>query len=380
MLIDSINRAGGGEVFASGLAAHLPQDRYDVRFCGVRDVGGSLGRTLETAGVPTFALDRKGRWDLRPFLRLYSYLRSERIDVLHAHMFGSNFWGTVVGRLARTPVVVAHEQTWSYEGQPVRKLLDGQVIGRLASKFVAVSNADRERMISIEHVKPEKTAMVHNAFVPREIVRGADLREELALAADTPVLGTAAVHRPQKALRVMIDAFAHMSRSLPEAHLVIAGDGPCREEWEAHAARRGVAERTHFIGLREDVATVIEGVDVATLSSDFEGTPLFVLECMALGTPMVATAVGGLPELIESGTHGVLVPPRDPVALGDAYEKLLLDPSLRRSLAAAARDRLEDFSIERAATRISELYDELLGSVPARAVADSGPGTRLAGH
>lgn len=363
MLIGSVNNAGGAEVFATGLATHVPQDRYDVRFCTVRSTGGFLGESLAAAGVPSLELGRGGRWDLLgPFWRLYSYLRSERIDVLHAHMFGSNFWGTVVGRLARVPVIVAHEQTWSYEGQPLRKLLDGHVIGRFATKFIAVSSADRQRMIEIEGVKPEKTFMVPNAFVPREVQRGGDIREELGLGPATPLIGTAVVHRPQKAVPVMIDAFAHLCRSLPDVNLVIAGDGPCREEWEAYAARQGVADRTHFLGLRDDVAAVIEAVDVASLSSDFEGTPLFVLECMALGTPMAATDVGGLPDLIENGVSGLLVPRRDPVALGDAYARLLGDAVLRDRLADAARERVEEFSLGRITARITALYDELLGS------------------
>lgn len=363
MLIGSVNNAGGAEVFATGLAAHLPRDRYDVRFCTVRGAGGFLGTSLDTAGVPSFELGRGGRWDiLRPFWRLYSYLRSEKIDVIHAHMFGSNFWGTVIGRLARTPVIVAHEQTWSYEGQPLRKLLDGQLIGRLATKFISVSSADRQRMIDIEGVRPEKTFMVPNAFVPRRVQSGANIREELGVGPETPLVGTAVVHRPQKALAVMVDAFAHLSRSVPDAHLVIAGDGPCREEWEAYADRQGVIERTHFIGLRDDVPAVIEAVDVATLSSDFEGTPLFILECMALGTPVVSTDVGGLPDLIKDGETGLLVSRRDPVALGDAYARLLGDPDLRSRLAAAAQARVEDFSIDRTAAQISDLYDELLAS------------------
>ncbi|MFL5869390.1 MAG: glycosyltransferase [Thermoleophilaceae bacterium] len=359
MLVEQIRWAGGAEVFAVGLASHLPQDRFDVRLCTTRLSGGFLEQTLDEAGVPHFNLARSSRWDLFRFRRLYSYLRSERIDLLHAHMFGSNVWGTIIGRLARTPVIVAQEQTWSYEGEPIRKLLDGQLIARLSTKFVAVSTADQERMIRIERVKPDKTAMIPNAFVPRPTVEGTDLRAELGIGADAPVIGTAVVHRPQKALRVMIDAFARLLASRPQAHLVIAGRGPCTDAWKAHSAERGLDGRVHFIGPRDDVPAVIDALDVAVLSSDFEGTPLFVFECMARDTPVVSTDVGGLPDIVDDGRTGLLVPRRDPESLAAALDSLLADPGRREALAAAARERLPEFSIERISARYAELYERL---------------------
>src|SRR4051794_5423531 len=363
MLVEQIDAAGGAEVFAVGLATHLPNERFDVRLCTTRLTGGFLERALDDADVPHFSLARRGRWDLVRFRDLHSYLRSERIDVLHSHMFGSNVWGTLVGSLARTPVIIAQEQTWSYEGQPIRKLLDGRLIARLSTKFVAVSTADQQRMIRLERVKPDKTVMIPNAFVPRPTAAGADLRAELGLGRDVPVIGTAVVHRPQKALRVMIDAFALLLDSRPQAHLVIAGRGPCTDAWERHAAERGLDGRVHFIGRRDDVPVVIDALDVAVLSSDFEGTPLFVFECMARDTPVVSTDVGGLPDVVDDGRTGLLVPRRDPESLAAALDWLLADAGRREAMAAAARERLPEFSIERISARYAELYERLLARV-----------------
>jgi glycosyltransferase involved in cell wall biosynthesis len=275
-------------------------------------------------------------------------------------MFGSNVWGTLLGRLARVPVIVAHEHTWSYEGQPVRKLLDGQFIGRFASRFVAVSEADRERMISLEKVKPHKTAVIPAALVQSERISGLDARAELGIPSDAPVVGTAVSMRAQKALDVLVDAFAELLGPLPDAHLILVGDGERRGEVEAHVRERGVGERVHFTGDRPDVPDFIAAFDVSALSSDFEGTPLFVFESMAQGKPVVATAVGGLREVIEDGHSGVLVPPQDPPALARALEALLRDPARREAIASAGRDRVENFTIERAAARFGALYEELL--------------------
>ena len=124
--------------------------------------------------------------------------------------------GDAVRPVAQVPVLVAQEQTWSYEGQPLRKVLDG-VIGRVASSFVAVSSADRDRMISRERVPAEKIVVIPNAFVPREEGPPGDLRAELGIAPDAPLVGTACQLRPQKALHVLVDAFARVAETRPGA-------------------------------------------------------------------------------------------------------------------------------------------------------------------
>jgi glycosyltransferase involved in cell wall biosynthesis len=359
MLVDQLEpRSGGGERFAVGLAAHLPRDRFQVALCATREVLAPWDGTLRESGVPWFTLGRRTTADVLPFRRLARVLRSQRVDVLHAHMFGSNVWGTVVGRLARVPVVVAHEQTWDYQGQPVRRLLDGRLIGRFADAFVAVSTLDRDRMVALEGVPADKVRVELNGYVPRTGPRPVPrLREELGLRRDVPLVGTVAILRPQKALEVLLDAFARVDAG---AHLVIAGDGSCRSALEERAAALGIAARTHFLGLRDDVDGILAAIDVATMSSDFEGTPLFAFECMAAGTPLVATAVGGLPDMLEDGRSALLVPPRDPAALAAGLSRALADPALRGALAAAAGERLERYRIDAVAARFAELYEELL--------------------
>lgn len=361
MLIDHLE-AGGAERFCAGLATALAAERFDVCLCTTRFARGPLLDQLAAAGVRHVGIRRAGRFDLLALGRLARAIRAESPQVLHAHKFGSNVWGAVLGRLLRVPVVVAHEQTWSYRGQPLRRFLDGQLIGRLATAFVAVSGADRRRMVEWESVPAGKVVQIPNAYVPRDNDDGdGDLRRELGISAEAPVVGTAAVLRPQKALEVLLEAFARLPTA---AHLLIAGDGPCRGRLEEHAERLGLSGRAHFIGRRDRVTTVLDAVDVAAMSSDFEGTPLFAFECMAHGTPLVCTSVGGLPEVLADGVSARLVPPRDPAAMASAIGELLANPALRSSLAAAARERVEDFTIERVAGRFADLYERLLADQP----------------
>jgi glycosyltransferase involved in cell wall biosynthesis len=360
MLIDSLY-PGGAERVLVGLATNLPPERYEVTVCSTRPHTGVLRDELHAAGVRYVPLERKRMIDLGAFRRLLKLLREERFDVLHSHKFGSNVWGSIFGRLARTPVVVVHEHSWAYQGQPLRRFLDGKVIGRLADRMIAVSTRDQERMTSVEGVPPRKTVYIPNAFMPPAgDPPVGDLRAELGLGPDTPVVGTLAVLRKEKALDVLIEAFAIASKRVPDAHLVIGGYGPMQEPWEARARELGVSDRVHWLGMRRDGPVVMRGLDVAVMSSEREGMPLFAFEAMASRTPFVATDVGGLRDIFENGTSALLVEPGDAAALGGAIERLLLDPELRSSMAGVAHERLDEFSIGRAVERVTGLYESLL--------------------
>ncbi len=358
---------------AAGLATHLPAEHFEVWLCTSRAASGQPIDALRAAGVRHLHLGRReGRLDPLAFRKLAAALRRERIDVLHAHMFGSNVWGTVLGRLCCVPVVVAHEQTWSYEGQPLRRLIDGRVIGRLADAFVAVSEADGRRMIELEKVPPDRVVLLPNAHIPRG--GDADVRAELKLPRGSLVVGTIAVFRAQKALDVLVQAFAIVARSIPAAHLVLAGDGACRAALERQVAEAGLDARVHFLGLRQDVDAVWRSFDVGAMSSDFEGMPLAALECLANGVPLVATDVGGVRDALRHGHDGLLVPRRDPAALAAALEEVLVDPTRREALAVGARERGQEFGIQCIAERFGDLYLRLLaGQRPHEAGATSRP-------
>jgi glycosyltransferase involved in cell wall biosynthesis len=359
-LIDFLSSTGGAERFAVGLATHLPRDRFEPVFCSTRESDPLAEQVLADAGVRHVNLGRRAKWDFYRLGGLAALLRKERFDVLHTHKFGSNVWGTLIGWGCRVPVIVAHEHSWSYEGEPIRAALDRHVIARLADRFVAVSSADGRRMVSREHVPPGKVVVIPNGYVPGAATTG-DLRAELGLAAETPLIGIAAVLRPEKRLDLLLDAHARVLARIPDTHLAIAGDGECRPDLERQAAELGLDGKLHFLGRRADVDSVLRAVDVAALTSDREGSPLLVFECMANSTPLVATNVGGIPDVVEDGRTGLLVPRRDPQALADAIVSLLSDPARRAAIGAAAHARLADFTIDAIAARFGELYETLVG-------------------
>jgi glycosyltransferase involved in cell wall biosynthesis len=186
------------------------------------------------------------------------------------------------------------------------------------------------------------------------------VRAELGLDDDALVIGIAAVLRPEKRIDLLLEAQVRVRAEVPQAHLVIAGDGDCRLALEAQARDLGIGDTVHFLGARSDVDSVLRAADVGALSSDREGSPLLVFECLANDTPMVATTVGGVPDVIEHERTGLLVPRRDPAALASGLIRLLTEPERRLAMAAAGREVLRRYTIDVIAGRFGSLYDSLV--------------------
>jgi glycosyltransferase involved in cell wall biosynthesis len=224
-------------------------------------------------------------------------------------------------------------------------------------------------MIAIERVDPAKVTFVASGVVARAPAGRRDIRAELGIGAETPLVGTVCGLRPQKALDVLVRAAALLERDVPGVHVAVVGEGPERSRLERLVAELGLGDSVALLGPWHpgDVPDFVAALDVAVSSSDFEGTPLAVLEYMAAGTPVVATAVGGVPDLIDGGVHGLLVPPRDPEALSGAIAELLRDRGRGRELGRRAQERQRrEFDFDVTVRRIEELYVSLVGSARTR--------------
>ena len=365
-LVDRPTVTGGAERLAVQVAARLDGDRFESILCASRRTDEPLlDRELAEAGVEVLALGRRSKLDLRAWRPLVR--RLDEVDVVHAHMFGSNVWGTVLGRLKRVPVVVAHEHTWSFQGQPLRRLLDRELVGRFADAFIAVAEEDRRKMIEVEGVDPDTIRLIPNGIPDPEPGGGAAVRRELGIAKDAPVIGVVCELRAQKALEVLFAAAARLRQDLPGLRVLVAGDGPERESLEQEARRLDLDGTVQLLGIRRDVPALLDALDVAVLSSDYEGSPLSVMEYMAAGKPVVSTRVGGVPELVEDGVHGLLVEPRDPAALAAAIGRLLRDPAEARRLGEQGRERQQrELSLDAMVGKIEDLYEELWLASPRR--------------
>lgn len=357
----------GAEILATEIALALDPERFESVLCSTRPSAPEHVQRARSIGVEVLELRRRSKidvWHWAPLLRL---LRSGRVDVLHAHKIGSNLWASLFSPIVDVPVLIAHEHTWSFEGKPLRKFVDRELIARAASAFVAVSEDDRRKMIEIERIPAEKVRFVPNGIPDGRVGDGARIRGELGIDPTAPVVGTVCALRPQKALDVTIEAIAQVVGEWPELRFVVVGDGPERGRLERHAA--ALEGRALFLGRRpnDTIPDLLAAMDVVVSSSTFEGTPLAVLEWMAAGRAIVATAVGGIPAILEDGVEALLVPPGDVAALASGLRRLLGDPSERLRLGAAARTRQQaEFRLDRTVASLEQLYVELFGEATAR--------------
>jgi glycosyltransferase involved in cell wall biosynthesis len=365
-LVREIGPAGGGgaERVARDLLVALNPRRFErILFVSrpPRDrTGGQVVADLRRRGVDVRFLRRRFKYDPLAWWPLFRALRRERVDVLHTHAFGPNAWGSLIGRWAGIPVVIAHEHNWAFTGRALRPVIDRELIARCADAMIVVSEDARRRMIEVERIPSDRLELLPNGVEALPPGDGRALRGDLGIRRGDPVVGTVCIIRTEKALDVLVGAAARLTEHFPRLRLLIAGDGPDRARVEGLTERVGLSDRIHMTGARTDVPDVLAAIDIAVICSDYEGSPRSVLEFMDAGKPIVATDVGGIPEVIEDGVHGLLVPPRDEAALAAALAEVLDDLDRGREMGARARDRCRrELSLDRTVESLQELYEEL---------------------
>jgi glycosyltransferase involved in cell wall biosynthesis len=367
-LIDQLGITGGAERIATEVVARLDPDRFERTLCVSRWTPNEEAdpliaprvRALRKSGVRILGIKRHSRLAVWAWAPLLSLLRAERIDVLHSHQFGSNFWASILGRMAGTPVVIAHEHNWSFEGQRLRRFVDRHLIANRADAFLAVSRETRRAMIELEGIPPERVRFVPLGITTPQETPGSGVRPELGIEDGAPVVGTACTLRPEKGLDVLVRAAALLVESFPSLRVLIAGEGPDRQRVESVIEALGLQRTVTLLGGRGDIPDFLEALDVAVCSSDWEGSPLSVMEYMEAELPVVATRVGGIPDMITSGVEGLLVPPGKPEAIATAIAELLRDPGRAAEMGRCGRRRRrEEFDLEVTARAIGDLYQEL---------------------
>jgi glycosyltransferase involved in cell wall biosynthesis len=357
-VIDALMTAGA-ETVATRTALSLDPDRFESIICSTRPSNRHHVSAARREGIEVLELGRRSKLDVWRWRQLVQLLRSGRVDVVHAHKFGSNLWAALLKPRSRLPVLIAHEHSWSYEGR-LRRVVDRELIARRADAIVAVSPSDRVRMIELERIPPEKVVFVPNGIPDRLAGDGEHVRRDLGLVVSDSVVGTVCGLRPEKELETIVRALGSLASNRPGLRFVVVGDGPERERLERLADELGV--QTLFLGHRpnEEMPDLLAAMDVLVCSSRFEGMPLAVLEWMAAGKAIVASRVGGIPAILDHGEEAVLVPPRDYMAFAAEIARLLDDPAERERLGRAAQRRQrEQFRFEQTIAQLESLYERL---------------------
>ncbi len=367
---------GGTERQVVNLSAGLDQTRFDLHIGCFERRGEFLPDVLaRQIPVTEYKINRLyGVHTLRQQLKLAGYLRRHRIDVIHSYNFYANCFAVPAARLAGVPVVVAAiRDTGAY--LPAQHRTAQRLICRFAHVVLTNASAVREWLIG-EGYRSEAVQVIQNGIDLSQFTHprvGGVVREELGIPKDAPVVAMLARVNRLKGVEYFIAAAGAVAASFPQARFLVIGDallmtdgvvGPnadYKRELEDLIRQHGLAGRVIFTGFRLDVPELLREVTVSVHPSLSEALSNAVLESMAAGVPVVATRVGGTPEIIEDGVTGVLVPPRDSSALAQAICQILGDRGLAARIGHAGRRRIrEHFSLEKMVRETERLYVDRL--------------------
>jgi len=357
-------RIGGLQSVVVALAGGLDRDRYEVSVCALRD-SGPLESRLQALGAPVFRLTHDGPGpDYLSFAKLCRIVAAVRPEILHTHNTHPLIDGSIAKVWNRVPVQVHTDHGRLFPDRP-RYMFAERVLSHVADRVVAVSEAGRRDLTHYEHLPPSRLQVIVNGVDPAPYRISLD-RPALRLALGIepqrgPIMGWCGRLASEKGLTYLIQALPSLCRRFPDLLVILAGEGELRGPLEREARSLGVNSQVLFAGPRSDVPALMRLFDVFALPSLREGLPLVLLEAMAASVPIVATSVGGNPEIVRHGATGLLVPPRDPAALAAALDQVLSNRELRASFAfEGSRDFEARFTLDRTIAAYENLYEELL--------------------
>jgi len=363
---------GGAEDHLLSLVRNLDRTRFLPVVCCIGRKG-PIGAEIEAAGIRVEELGklRKSGFDREIVSLLRALIRRERIDLVHAHMYHANLYGRLAAFREGVPAVISVHNTY-VRSKILRRVLNWW-LGRRTPFILAGSEAIRDDIARYDRVPPEKIRVVpygvdvekFNCALSRE-----EAREKLGLPGDRYLVGTVGRLEEQKGQKYLIDAAGRLCREERRVTLEIVGSGREEDRLRDQAVQEGIGDSVLFLGTRRDLPELFRAMDVFAFPSLWEGFPIALLSAMAAGLPVIVTPVGGVPEVVEDGINGLIVPAGDPVALAEAIRKAHENPvgtsGLGRAAAATIRDK---YSHRTTARRIMEIYEQVLGP-------DAGKGSR----
>lgn len=347
---------GGAEIQVASYVRALREMGVHAGICVIRETG-DLYHELKAEGVPTWHIKFRSRWHPLSLWELRSLLAGERFNLIQGHMYRSNVPSTVAGRLAGCEgVITTVHAFWDNDRQSA---MDRR-LNRFRDRVLVVSQEKQEYYLARAPMPKEHCLIFPSAIDIARIDSGDPeaLRRELGMDAETPLVGMIARAAEPKDYATFIEAAAKFHAKRPEVRFVAVGDGDLLPELRKHAARHEGLP-LDFLGKRQDIPDILAALDVFVLSTKMEGTPLSILEAMASRTPVVATPVGGIPEVVTEGETGWLFPVGNAEALAERLFALIDSPQV--AVTDRARTLVEErYGIQARTRELVAIYQEIL--------------------
>jgi glycosyltransferase involved in cell wall biosynthesis len=349
---------GGSEGLSRDIILGLDPRTFSSSICALAG-GGALESELKKERVPCYVMNRRSGFDKSLPWRLYRVFQRDRVDIVQTHHFGQLIYSVFGARMAGARLIHVEHEYYSIQSRKAQRRL--RWLSRWCDAVVGVSEGVSEFLRKEVGIPSSKVRTIRNGvdcqrFAPRQF----STRDEAGFSTTDVLIGTVARLEPEKDLLVLLEAFHRVRMLYSNAKLLIVGDGSLKGSLGQHTSHLGLTKDVMFLGWRSDIPALLGLFDIFVLSSFEEGLPLVILEAMAAAKPVVATAVGGIPDVISSCT-GFLVPRRDPERLAGALQTLVLDPTLRNTLGRAGRMFVESrYNLRDTVKGYQRLYETMV--------------------
>lgn len=383
-IITRLIRGGAQEVVLS-MIDNLDKARYTPFLATGIETGpeGDLWDEAKEKGVEPIFIPQLIRRispinDLISLIKIYRFIKKERFDVVHTHTSKAGILGRIASKLAGVPIIIHSPHGHIFhpdshiDGVPTNRFLLKLLLclERFTAKFtdriIALTEFGKRDQVRLGIGETGKYVVIHNMIDLERYQFGNqqnldEKKRELGLFSTSPIVGTVARLTPEKGHRYLLEAVAKIKPSIPDIKFLLIGDGPLRDELENQADKMAISDNVIFLGLHKDVPEILQILDLFVLPSLYEGLGIVLVEAMACGKPVVATSVGGVPEIVKDGQTGLLVPPHDSSALARAIKTLLDDTKRAEEMGMAGKEKVgQMFDQKIIIKKYTDVYDSMM--------------------
>ncbi len=356
---------GGAEKLLALSLPYINRDRFDYEVGYFLPWKNALVPEFQRADIPVFCLNQSGAFDLRVVPRLVRLLRQRNVDLLHLHLPYSGILGRISGKLAKTSAIVYTEHSLLEHHHRLTRWAN-RLTYAWNDTTICVSEAVRRSVLA--HTKSNGNgamSTIHNGIDLTLLGDNSDIfsvRQEFNIPSNHKLIVHVANFNPQKRHQDLLASARLVVNQYPNVTFLLVGHGRLESQTRRAARDMGIAANVIFSGFRSDATRIMAAADLFVLPSQFEGLPISLLEAMGVGKPVVASRVGGIPEVITDGVEGFLTDPLDPAQFADRILALLKDPDLQQRFSQNAVRRVQEhFSVQRMVERTEALYERVLG-------------------
>lgn len=353
---------GGAEKLLLALAQNF-KEKYSSTVGLLKN--GWLSKQLQNRGIKVEIIPSGSTFDIKLIRNLMNLIKKEKIDLVHSHLLDMNFYSSIVAKMTGVPHISTEHGDIHHTSKRmnIKTRIKAKAIARFSDRIVFVSRYTRDRFLSIANVPKKKIEIIYNGIDLKEYEEPIDVQKKKAdvgIKEGEFVVGNVSNLYPVKGQIYLLKAAMKVIKEIPNTKFLIIGRGELEGKLRREARDLGIESNVKFLGFREDVKELLKIMDIFVLSSLSEGLPLSLIEAMASKVPVVVTAVGGIPEVVDDGIDGLLVPSADADTLAEKLTNLLKNKRIADRLGFSGNQKIKDqFNLQFMLNKYQEIYSVL---------------------